>query len=415
MFRTCIALAVFIGSAVPALAAPPSKPDPNPKSLEVPADKLTEARELVQKLGSEVFAEREAAERELAEMGRLARPALLDGINDDPDPEIRARCRVLLPKANAEEMAARLDAFMADTSGKYEHDLPGWHKLRATVRGEWTLLGHTFAARPDTDKAARELFIEFIKAPGGRQLLNALGGQPGDLGQLVAVRKTELYRARFPQNGGTPVRVPAAAEVAVVVFAESQVHSRNVPRATALTSVISTSGLTTAVQGTDDRALALRAVMTGWLDSRTDPVDMYTALNLSNTMRLDAPAARLAGRMMSTPGLQTYYKTQALNTLVRLKPLEQLSALEAAFTDTGALTTTIKIVGGMQVREAVEVRDGALVAAILMTGQNPGDYGFEAYANGVAGLNFSPTWAKISDDGRKAAMEKWKAWREKGR
>ena len=87
-------------------------------------------------------------------MGRLARPALLDGVNLDPDPEVRLRCSTLLPKATTEEYQARLDAFMADTEAKYEHNLPGWHKLRATVRGQWNIFGWTFTARTDADKAA---------------------------------------------------------------------------------------------------------------------------------------------------------------------------------------------------------------------------------------------------------------------
>jgi hypothetical protein len=110
-------------------------------------------------------------------------------------------------------MAARLAAFTADTDGKYEHDLPGWHKLRAVVRGEFSLLGATAVARPEADKTARELFVEFMAAPGGRRLMFALDGPPAELGQLVAARKTELYQARFPRTGGVG-RVPTVAETA---------------------------------------------------------------------------------------------------------------------------------------------------------------------------------------------------------
>jgi hypothetical protein len=416
MFRVFTALTVVFGLVAPATAAHPSptKADPDPKSLQVPAEELSKARELVQKLGSEAFVERETAERDLAAMGRLARIALLDGVNLDPDPEIRARCRSLLPRANAEEMTARLDAFVADTEGKYEHDLPGWHKLRATVRGEWKILGATFTARPGADKAARDLFIEFIKAPGGKKLLGALGGPPGELGQMVGARKMELYQMKYPRVAGAQPRNPTGAEVAVVVFAESQVNSRNVPRSNVFTAVLTTSGIANDVRGTDDRALALRAVMTAWFDSRTDPIDLYSAHSLAINMQNDAAAGRLAGRIMSTPGVPGYYKGQALSTLVRLKQIDQLSAIEKSFTDTTALQTMIKIVNGMQVRQSIEVRDAALAAALIMTGQNPDDYGFEGFPKGGAGGgSFSYVWAKISDDKRKEAFEKWNAWREK--
>jgi hypothetical protein len=413
MLRVCAAFVVLFGLAGSAKAAPPSKADPDPKSLRVPPEELSKARELVQRLGSEEYVERETAERDLAAMGRLARVALLDGVNLDPDPEVRARCRGLLPRANAEEMNARLDAFMADAEGKYEHDLPGWNKLRAVVRGEWKVLGATFAARPDTDKAARALFIEFIKAPSGKQLLTALGGPPAELGQMVAARKTELYQAKYPRLSGLPPRTPSVAEVAVVVFAESQVNSRSVPRVTTFNSVLVTSGITPEVQNNDERARALRAVMTAWFDSRTDAVDLYSALTLANNMKNDDAAGRLAGRIMTTAGVQGFYKGQALTTLVRLKMLDQLPNIEKAFTDSTTLTTMIKVVNNMQVRQTIEVRDAALAAALMMTGQNPDDYGFEGFPKGVTGTNFSYAWAKIHEDNRKAAFEKWKEWREK--
>jgi hypothetical protein len=414
MLRTCVALVVSLGLLSTARAAEPSsaKADPDPKSLQVPAEELSKARELVQKLGSEAFLERETAERDLATMGRLARLALLDGVNLDPDPEIRARCRALLPKANAEEMSARLDAFMADTEGKYEHDLPGWHKLRATVRGEWKVLGWSFTARPEADRAARELFLEFIKAPGGKKLLTALGGPPGELGQMVAARKTELYQMKYPRVAGVAPRNPTTAEVAVVVFAESQVNSRSVPRSTVFTTVLTTSGIAGEVRGDSDRALALRAVMNAWFDSRTDPAELYSAHSLAINMQNDGAAGRLAGRLLSTPGVPGYYKGQALATIVRLKHTDQLPAIEKSFTDNTALQTMIKVVNGSQVRQTIEVRDAALAAAVIMTGQNPDDYGFEGFPKTTAGT-FSYVWAKIPDEKRKEALEKWTAWREK--
>jgi hypothetical protein len=414
MFRIVLALAAFVGILTPVSAAPPTpKGDPDPKSLEIPSEELSKARELVQKLGSEAYNDREAAERELALMGRLARPALLNGVNVDPDPEIRARCSVLLPKANAEELQARLDAFMADTENKYEHDLPGWHKLRAVVRGEWKMFGWTFAARPNADKAARELFLEFIKAPGGPKLLAAFGGPVDELGRMIATRKQDLYNTRLARTPGIAARNPTAMEVALVVFAESQVNSRYIPRTTGTaTTFIQVSGLTALVRGTDDRAHALQAVMNAWFDSRTDAMEQYTALVVANNMQNDPAAARLAGRLLSATGIQGFYKTQALSTLCRLKSLEQIPSLEKVFDDQTVVAATSKVVGGMVIRQNIELRDAALAVALLLTGQDPSDYGFEAFPKTV-GSNFSPIWAKIPEDKRKDAFDKWTAWREK--
>ena len=45
----------------------------------------------VQQLGSDDFAEREAAEKELRKLGSKAEPAIKAGLKSD-DPEIRTRC-----------------------------------------------------------------------------------------------------------------------------------------------------------------------------------------------------------------------------------------------------------------------------------------------------------------------------------
>ena len=82
-----------------------------------------------------------------------------------------------------------------------------------------------------------------MKAPGGRNLLMALGGPPADLGQLVATRKQELYSAKYPRVRGVRARNLSVSEIALVLFAESQVHSRHVPRTSIITTLVTTSGM----------------------------------------------------------------------------------------------------------------------------------------------------------------------------
>ncbi len=408
MLRAGLALAVLIGLAVPATAAPPS---PDPKSLAVPPEELSKARELVRKLGSEVFVEREDAERDLAAMGRAARPALLDGVSVDPDPEIRARCRTLLPKATAAEMKVRLETFLADTEGKYEHDLPGWNKLRAVVRGDWTMLGWTFTARPGADKAARELFVEFLNAPGGRKLLTALGAGATDLGSVVAAMKQELYNMRLSRAGNVP-RNPTVMEVAVVMFADSQTKFQGGPRNTVFSSVMSTSGVIQAAQGTDDKSAGLRAVLGAWIDSRTDPYEMYSAMNLAVNAGHNDVAGRVAVRLLSSAAAPAVYRGYAFNTLARIKSKEHLPAVEKLLGDETVATTISTNINGKLVQTKITVGDMALSAAVLMTGQKLEDYGIEDRLKGSP-TSISYTRYILPEEKRKDAAEKWKAWREK--
>ena len=183
MLQPLVALTLFVGAAAPAA---PSGPSPDPNSLAIPAAELSKARALVQRLGNEQFPEREKADLALARMGRLARPALLEGASTDPNPEVRARCADLLPKANALDLKARLDAFLADADGTYEHDLPGWNQFRAAVRNDWAFLGYPLRADRSLDKAARAVFAEVIASPANRAVVMAAGGPVGDLGWVVA-------------------------------------------------------------------------------------------------------------------------------------------------------------------------------------------------------------------------------------
>lgn len=409
MLRATLALVAAIGLTGHALAAPPSA---DPKSLTVPDEDRSKARELVRKLGSEVFLEREDAENELSAMGRLARAALLEGANNDPDPEIRARCNGLLPRATAFEMKARLDSFLADTEGRYEHDLPGWTKLRATVRGDWTLFGWTFATRPGTDKAARELFVEFLKAPGGRQLLTAISSGGNNLGPMVAGMKTELYYARYPRTGGA-ARVPSLMEVAVVMYADALTKSGGNARNTLFTSVLTTSGITQAVQGTDDKALALRAVLNAWIDTRTDAYEMYAAMNLASNGQNNEAAGRLALRLLRAPGAPGVYRGQAMMTLARLQSKDHLPALEKLIGDDTVVTTISTNVGGKIVRNTITVGDLALAAAVQLTGQKTDDYYIEDRFKGSSSSSISYTRYHIPEESRKHAATKYGWWKLK--
>ncbi len=405
MLRAGFALALLVGSAVPATAAPPS---PDPKSLTIPQEELSKARELVHKLGSETFTEREEAERDLAAMGRAARAALLDGANTDPDPEIRSRSQPLLKRAIALETKARLDSFLADIDGKYQHDLPGWNRLRATVRGDFNIFGWTWTARPDvaTEKAARELFVEFLNATGGRKLLSALGSGTSDLGPTIAALKQDLYYARL-NRAGAPARTVTAMEVALILFVDSQVpYKGGAARNGLFANVLTTSGVIQATNGTDGKSQALKAILMAWVDTRTDAYEMYSAMNLANNAQNNDVAGRMAIRLLTSAGAPGSYKGLALTTIVRLKMTDQLPAIEKVFADATVLTTTIRVVNGMQVRQSIEVRDAVLAAVLVMTGQNPEDYGFDAFPKNP-GIGFSYSYARISDEKRAAAFMKY--------
>src|SRR4051794_3874459 len=110
MHRSGLVLACLFAAAGWSRAA-----SPNPDDLVATPELQVKARALVRQLGSDEFSAREDAQKQLAALGRLARPALVAGVNTSPDPEVRLRCAELLPAATALDNRAKIDTFLADT------------------------------------------------------------------------------------------------------------------------------------------------------------------------------------------------------------------------------------------------------------------------------------------------------------
>src|SRR5205807_2445793 len=67
----------------------------------------------------------------------------------DRDPEVRDQCRRLLPRIRAAGREAVLKAFLADTAGRREHNLPGWAQFARAAGG---------------GAASRKLFVRALRA-----------------------------------------------------------------------------------------------------------------------------------------------------------------------------------------------------------------------------------------------------------
>lgn len=427
MLRTCAVLAVLIVPAGRAFGAAPSA-SPDPKSLVVPDQVLSKARDLVQQLGSEEFAEREVAEKTLEQMGRVARAALLEGANADPSPEVRTRCQTLLPRATTLEMKARIEVFLADAEGRFEHDLPGWHELRSLVRNEWAVLGHPVWSDRSLDKAARAVFAEFIAGPANRHVMMAVGGN-GDLAAVASARRQELYAQRNPRPVivGGRVTYPnrkdiTLADVATLLLAEALTGGKSsAPRNSSMSILISSSGFTAAVQGDTDAARVYRAVAAAWFDTRTDVMDMYYATTIAGNLGMTDHGCRVAVRLLESKGAAVAYRGMAAANLARLGNKTHVPLLEKLMADNAVLTTVRKNVPGKPVNEwptfEIQLRDVALAVSLILSGQKPEDYGFvdQFKANGNAGVGvaYSYTRLYLPEGDRKAAFDKWKEWRAK--
>jgi hypothetical protein len=394
MHRLALSFAAALAVLAPAPAA-----SPNPKDLAIPPAELARAKELVKKLASEEFEEREEAQETLEKMGRLAMPALLEGLNTNPSPEVRSRCLALVPKAAQEDLNARLETFLADTEGKYDHDLGGWNEFRKIA---------------GNSSASRATFVELLKEPVNRSLVLAVGGSPQELGRLVAARKNEIYQMRFPRTANAPRKEQTVQDVLALMFAESHVAAKYVPRTVTTTTIYNVAGLTNAITGNEERGPIYKSIIGNWIETRDDAVSMYTAMNQATAFGLPKQGAAVAGKLVQMKNGTLIYRFYAAFAIARTGAKDQLPVLESVFDDETALNQ-VRIVNNQQQALQLQMRDMALAAALLLTGQKAEEYGFiENYKN-QAGMQFTYSNWRLPEEKRKEAFEKWKAWREKNK
>ena len=371
------------------MSATGSAASPNPKDLVIPAAEQSRARELVQQLGSEVFDERENAQDDLSKMGRLAFPALLDGLNTNPSPEVRFRCQSLITKASQADLQARLATFLADVDGKYEHDMPGWNQFKKLA---------------GASALSRSTFVELLKEPANRSLVLGVGGSPHELGNLIAGRKQDIYQMRFPRTPNTPVKQQTVQDIIALMFAESHIESKYIPRSVSTATIYNLVGLTSAINGGSEQATVYKSIVGHWIESRDDVSSMYTAMNQATSLGLPKQGSEVAAKLLNMKGGIPTYRIYAAFAIAKNGAKDKLKDLESAFTDEAALNIGGRVVNGVVERQTVQVRDMALAASLLLTGQNTEEYGFTEQYKNQTGMQYTYSNWRLAEDKRKAAF-----------
>lgn len=394
-----------------AVASPAGAASPDPKDLAVPYREVEKARVLVRALGAEAFRDRERAERELAGMGRLAKSVLAEAAGADPSPEVRTRAGRLLPRAEAADLQARIDTFLADADAKYTHDLPGLELFRTHA-----------GAGP----GVRELFAEAVKGRANLDLLAALGGAPAEAGKAVADRRVAMFLAQNPQAfgnrlPGSPARslAPTLPDIAALMAAEVAVPAADIPRGP-LPFLSAASFLNTpvAVQAatrpdTTPHGPAFRALLVKWLDTRTAPADLDQIAWLAQSLQQVPETLGLLKRVVTTPGVQGWSKGQALGFVVQRQGKDARPFLRSLLEDETVVATVWlgNNPQGGPVQAPCQLRDLALSVLLLQDKQDLKEYGFAVQPNAAANLaniqNGGIAFAFATPEKRAAGWKKW--------
>ncbi len=403
------------------LAGSLSAADPDPKFLAVPPDTAARATALVERLASRDYGERVEATTELRALGRLALPALREAVATITHAEVRARVATLLPAAVAADIQARLACFLADTDGKYQHVLPGGKEF--------------FAATGRTD-AAKRLYAAMLSSPN-RDLVLAVEGPEAHLRRKLHDRRDDLDLARRDPRTELFTQLDDA-DVAAILFAESFLPDAGPTtgelgwalvrvrggRAAQLTGNTLFQSVLESALADDRRREAMAGVVRRWMQTRDHPQTIYTAILAMNRAGLpDAlPAARLlaGGKVVGGP---VSYKLHAVAYLARHGASDDLPVIEKLFADKTTVVTALPD-GPVSRRHTILTSDAALAMALLLTGQNPTDYGLDFrtayYGSSSDAQKFSPTAYYFdadtedkADEMRLAALTKYAEWKGK--
>ena len=282
----------------------------------------------------------------------------------------------------------------------------------------------------ELDKPARSVFAEMISSQPNRQIMMAVNGPRSELASIASARRQELYSQKFPRNmvrGGrvaapsnTVRRDPTVDDIATLLFVESLVPSRFVPRAASVASLITASGFTSAARDTNERGQVYLALASAWIDSRTEPIDMYQTMTIAENLGLTGQGCRLGIKLLNTSGAVGSYRGMAATNLARMGSKEHIPLLEKALADSTVAYTirenrAVQAINELATHD-VQVKDMALAVGVVLSGQKLEDYGFVDNfhtSGGIAGNTYSYSRYYIPDAKRDEMHKKWKAWRAK--
>jgi hypothetical protein len=376
-----------------------------PSTHPTQAHERDRARELVRQLGDVSFPVREQAQKQLFDLGLLAKDALLEGARD-PDLEIRRRCRDLLPAILEADRQARLAAFVADKEGKKQHDLPGWRRYR-TVAGN--------------DLPARQFFVEMIKADNGFLADTDKDYDPtgerspkepaaeekkaGDnAGELCAGMAQTLFQKMYGNRfGGGQVN---AAEVAALLLVASDPDVR-MPNQTRymMSNFLYQQSVRAALTGPSSSPF--KKILVAWMYRQTDDLaSLQQMFHLTTNLDLKE-GLDLALKVVREKKVQGVGVASALTVIGKMGSKDHLTVLEPFLSD----TTAIGNFALNRDRGTTEVRDVALAMMVHLTGQSHNDYGF-IFSRTNPGLKFYPNFLGFTGaDQRDRAFARWKEWK----
>jgi hypothetical protein len=351
---------------------------------ETPADPA-KAAALVQKLADNSFEVREDAHKRLEVLGKAAVPALEDGVKDY-DLEVSSRCKRLLALATRTEIEVALDAFLADKDTKLILKLPSYERYKKVV---------------GDDQNARALFVEMYSLEGG--LLAELERDPKKFETMFTNRCQQIQQTLYTPLGQAN-HVPMGQMVALLFAATDSRVSMNINSFYQFTNLLYHPSVK---QGFTSNTGA-RKLLVQYFEQQTDQNTMGQAIQLAVQLEL-REMAPVALKAATNKNQQPWTRATALMAVGKFGTKDDIKQIEPLLED----ATNVGTMQFNQVRVTTEVRDAALAAMILLSGQDVMSYNFP-YLRAFPNININRQFLAYNyfgfsdNDQRAAALKQYK-------
>jgi hypothetical protein len=339
---------------------------------------------LVRDLGSDKFAVREKATRQLIEMGIVTREALHRAATD-PDAEVRVRARAVLDAVRESDFEQRLEAFSADYDGSHHRTLPAWERF-----------GEQFGA----SRLSRELFVEMQRAEP--ELLEALAAGPKQASEALARRASDILDSQRETHLGLGTLasflfVGAADGVTV----DEQGSGQLFPYVVQLTYQRNNKS--------EYWPAVLKKMVGRWIAKDTTPSTANQNLVLAAHLELKPEALAVAARILASDDKRLNGRQIAILVVGRFGDKSHAAILEKVLDDAAPCPAQPgeSLPGATQ----LQIRDVALSVLVQITDQDLRQYGGVS-EQPYGAMGFQTTTLIFADDqARQAALAKWTAWR----
>jgi hypothetical protein len=305
---------------------------------------------LVRRLGDNSFEVRQTAHAQLEKLGKVAKSALEEGAKD-PDLEIRSRSKRLLDLVNRTDVEIAIDTYLADKDTNLILKLPAWERYKKYA---------------GDDQASRSVFVGMYTNEGN--LLGLLERDPKTFQTAFVARLQDIQRSMYTPWGGRGTPLEVGQVIALLFAATDSRISTDVTSFYLLTNLCCQQNIRQSFESN----VCARKLLVQFFEQRNDQNTQAQAIQVAMQLNIKemAPAAL---KLATNKNAQPWTKATALLAVGKLGTKEHIKDIEPLLNDTTALGT-IRLPQTNNL--STEMRDVALAAMILLSGQDIQDYDF---------------------------------------